>query len=135
LIFGDMNIDTLSDGYLQDTYVDMLNSLGVRNVIHLPTRISVNIHGHTTSTSLDHILTNVNVFDKVGTLPESISDHRPTYGTLSKCCSSGRIKPIIESRFFSFQKAIAEIALTDWNDVCGGNSADIYANAFQKKNL
>ena len=78
-ILGDININTKenSDKNTQD-YKNTLLSLGLRNTINLPTRIT-----ESTDTILDHILTNVNAESIVsGVVTQDVSDHLPICAVL-----------------------------------------------------
>ena len=80
VILGDININTKdnSDKNTQD-YKNTLLSLGLRNTINLPTRIT-----ETSDTVLDHILTNVNADTIVsGVITQDISDHLPICAVLN----------------------------------------------------
>ena len=80
VILGDMNINTKdnSDKNTQD-YKNTLLSLGMRNTINLPTRIT-----ETTDTILDHIVTNVNAETIVsGVITQDVSDHLPICAVLN----------------------------------------------------
>ena len=79
VILGDININTKdnSDKNTQD-YKNTLLSLGLRNTINLPTRIT-----ESSDTILDHIVTNVNAESIVsGVVTQDVSDHLPICAVL-----------------------------------------------------
>ena len=80
VILGDININTKDnlDKNTQD-YKNTLLSLGLRNTINLPTRIT-----ETSDTILDHVVTNVNaktIFS--GVVTQDVSDHLPICAVLN----------------------------------------------------
>ena len=82
LICGDFNINLLKHETKRsiDNYIDTLYSEGCINIIDKPTRIT-----ETTATLLDHMYTNLsNNSVNSGILTFDISDHLPTFFTLSK---------------------------------------------------
>ena len=85
VILGDINIDTAfpSTNSYSKNYKDILLSLGLRNLINKPTRIT-----NSTETILDHVLTNLNFeYCQSGILINDITDHLPIYAfcNLSVC--------------------------------------------------
>ena len=85
VILGDINIDTSipSNNSYSKPYKDILLSLGLRNLINKPTRIT-----NSTETILDHVLTNLNFEScKSGVLVNDITDYLPVYAfcNLSVC--------------------------------------------------
>ena len=63
----------------RSTYKNTLLSLGLRNTINLPTRIT-----ETTDTILDHIITNLNSDSIVsGVITQYVSDHLPICGIVN----------------------------------------------------
>ena len=82
LICGDFNINLLKHETKRsiDNYINTLYSEGCINIIDKPTRIT-----ETTATLLDHMYTNLsNNSVNSGILTFDISDHLPTFCTLSK---------------------------------------------------
>ena len=75
ILLGDLNIDVSNNSKHVKDYKNLLLSLGVKNTINLPTRIS-----DTTETVIDHMITNQNL-DKIesGILLKEVSDHLPIY--------------------------------------------------------
>ena len=85
VILGDINIDVSSpsSNAYSKNYKDILLSLGLRNLISKPTRIT-----NSTETILDHILTNLSYEScQSGILINDITDHLPVYAlcNLSVC--------------------------------------------------
>ena len=85
VILGDINIDTSipSSNSYSKNYKDILLSLGLRNLISKPTRIT-----NSTETILDHVLTNLNFEScQSGILINDMTDHLPIYAfcNLSVC--------------------------------------------------
>ena len=74
ILLGDINIDMKdSNDKITMDYKNTLLSLGLRNTINLPTRITEN-----TDTILDHIITNVNSDSVVSAvITQDVSDHLP----------------------------------------------------------
>ena len=76
IILGDFNINMIDyTSPTARTYKNLLLSLGLRNVINLPTRVT-----ESTETVIDHCITNVPSADiKSGVIQEDISDHFPIH--------------------------------------------------------
>ena len=61
----------------------MLVSYGCHNLINMYTRVCTNVNGVTTKTTVDHIVTNINIEQtKSGVLYFKLSDHLPTFSVL-----------------------------------------------------
>ena len=76
IILGDLNINIKNHVCSNSkTYKNLLLSLGLRNVINIPTRVS-----SSTETMLDHCLTNLPINNVVsGVLKDNLSDHFPIF--------------------------------------------------------
>ena len=74
-ILGDININTTISPISREAtdYLNMLNSNSVASIIHIPTRVT-----NTTSSTLDHILTNENRYSLLPLVFDyDITDHYP----------------------------------------------------------
>ena len=74
-ILGDININTTISPISREAteYLNMLNSNSVVSIIHIPTRVT-----NTTSSTLDHVLTNENRYSLVPLVFDyDITDHYP----------------------------------------------------------
>ena len=80
VLLGDINVNTKDNNdKITKDYKNTLLSLGLRNTINLPTRIT-----ETTDTILDHIITNVNPESIVsGVITQDVSDHLPICGIMN----------------------------------------------------
>ena len=80
IIMGDINVNTKdNNNQITKDYKNTLLSLGLRNTINLPTRIT-----ETTDTILDHIITNVNSDSVVSqVITQDVSDHLPISGIVN----------------------------------------------------
>lgn len=77
IVLGDLNINTDDDNIVIDcqNYKNTLLSLGMRNTINLPTRVT-----ESTETIIDHCITNVNpAVLHSGIVSVEITDHYPTF--------------------------------------------------------
>ena len=81
-ILGDININTVASSSSREAtdYLHMLNSNSVASIINIPTRIT-----KTTSSTLDHILTNENRYTLAPLVVDyDITDHYPVMVAISQ---------------------------------------------------
>ena len=93
IILGDYNIDVNNNSSLNvRTYKNLLLSLGLRNLINLPTRVT-----ETTETVIDHIIPSLppNGIES-GVIQEDISDHFPIHAMANLKIK----KPLLPSHHF-----------------------------------
>ena len=85
ILCGDTNIDispNINTSVVKD-YKNLVQSFGCNNLINKYTRIATDINGLTSKTTIDHIITNVNVNDtKSGVLYYKVSDHLPIFSAI-----------------------------------------------------
>ena len=107
LLLGDLNINMMdATSKFVNAYKDILLSLGVRNIIDKPTRIT-----ETSETAIDHIITNLHPdFIEGGIVKENISDHFPLYAHV-KYGVSKYTKQSFCRRVFSISKKEAFLDL------------------------
>lgn len=101
VLLGDININVKdrNDKITKD-YKNTLLSLGLRNTINLPTRIT-----ETTDTILDHIITNVNSDCVVsGVITQDVSDHLPICSIVNLSVKKIKSSPPKYIRKFNLSK-------------------------------
>ena len=85
ILCGDTNIDispNINASIVKD-YKNLVQSFGCNNLINKYTRIATDINGLTTKTTIDHMITNVNVNNtKSGVLYYKVSDHLPIFSVI-----------------------------------------------------
>ena len=84
-ILGDINIDVLNPNSNCVDYCQTLDSLGLSNLINIPTRISRNMGSKEVSkTAIDHIISNIDGSRiKTGVINFDFSDHLPIFALLN----------------------------------------------------
>jgi len=84
VILGDMNIDVSMLSNDATHYVNTLNSVGCKNEINAPTRISAS-----SRSTLDHIISNLDAENIIsGVINEPITDHLPIFAFVSNQCQN-----------------------------------------------
>ena len=99
ILMGDINIDVSPQvkNVQKTDYKNLLFSLGIKNMISKPTRIT-----KTTETIIDHILTNLpNEIMDAGILMAKVADHLPTYALCGLSSSKQKTSNL-------FQRSITE---------------------------
>ena len=122
-ILGDMNIDLMND-MRRTAYIRAMNSLGFKQIIDRPTRITLS-----SETLIDHILTNRNEYIiERGTLVCGMSDHDMIY-MVRKKPHTKKEKKVISFRSLKTMNIAAftnEVNNLPWNIVdCCDDSNDI----------
>lgn len=75
VICGDFNMDVLKENKVSKTFIEVLNTYGVRATINVPTRTVTTVSG-TSATAIDNILTNVNdKLYKTSVVVTALADH------------------------------------------------------------
>ena len=129
-LLGDINLDLLKYSKCSQvsTYVDLLFSFGLLQIITKPTRCTSK-----SATLIDHIVTNVINSDlNSAILISYLSDHFPVLHTI-KAIAPVQTPKFIESRNFSknnLTKFNVALLHFDWNNVLKSNDTQISYNNF-----
>jgi hypothetical protein len=129
-LMGDFNLDVLKyqNCNLSKTYIDLLFSLGLLQVVTKPTRCKPN-----SATLIDHVCTS-SQSQSISTyiIVSHISDHFPIIVKLSDVKTASAPK-FIEYRDFSHANSInftTALCALDWNDVLVSDNAQTAYNLF-----
>ena len=101
IILGDFNINVNDKTCAHTrTYKNLLLSLGLSNLINVPTRVT-----SSSETIIDHCITNLPTSDiKTGVIQADLSDHFPIYAHANLLTKTSKVEPHHYFRNFSHTK-------------------------------
>ena len=115
IIQGDTNIDYYSKSLISLRYLHLLNSYGLTQLVHIPTRVT-----STSKTVIDHVITNKRNEIKLLVLENNFSDHQPVFLNLFELPAQQPPPTNDETdtpEFLNYKKTVTALEKINWENV------------------
>ena len=113
LVSGDTNIDMFKHSTLRTDFCELLDLYSLTQTVSAPTRIT-----STTTTLIDHVITNKEGLLKTIVLEEGVSDHQAILSSCFDLTTNTRTpKTNVSRTFLNYNKTVDKLCALDWNQI------------------